>query len=272
MAFIQLRAFILLSSVLLAGNGLRAQDEPGCLDCHKAGEDSVVHAVFKTVHGSLNGGGSAACTSCHGPSEAHDRRGKKAPVDVSYGPLWTSDVEVRNASCQSCHDNGDQLLWVPINRTTLPVTTAISPISNRTSWRMAPIRSRCAWTATRRSAPNCSYLHATLLLKVKLIASIATTHTGALAMPRCARLRSMIIVSAVTRISAAHSCGSIRLQRRTAPCATDLMALLTNVYLPPEARPCVSNATQLPFTQAYPTAVRDWPVVAPTRTYWVRTV
>lgn len=112
MAGIMLRAFIVFSSVLLAANALWAQDEPGCLDCHKAGENSVVHTVFKTVHGSLDGGGSAACTACHGPSEAHDRRGKRAPVDISFGPLWTSDVESRNASCQSCHDNGDQLLWV----------------------------------------------------------------------------------------------------------------------------------------------------------------
>jgi DmsE family decaheme c-type cytochrome len=112
MAGNNLTACIVLCGMLLACCGAWAQHESGCLDCHEAGVDSPAHAIFKTVHGSLNGGGAAVCTTCHGSSEAHDRRGKKAPVDVGFGPLWTSDVDTRNASCQSCHDNGDQLLWV----------------------------------------------------------------------------------------------------------------------------------------------------------------
>ena len=107
----RLAAFIIYCCVL-SGSGAWAQDAPGCLDCHTAAAESEVHAVFKTAHGSPNGGGAGACTTCHGLSEAHDRRGKRAPVDVSFGPLWTSDVDVRNAVCQGCHDNGEQLLWM----------------------------------------------------------------------------------------------------------------------------------------------------------------
>jgi DmsE family decaheme c-type cytochrome len=107
----RLRAVFFLCGILSAG-GLAAQDAPGCLDCHTDDAGSPVHTVFDSVHGSLDGGGSAACTTCHGPSEVHDRRGRRASPDVSFGPKWLSDLETRNASCQACHDNGNQLLWV----------------------------------------------------------------------------------------------------------------------------------------------------------------
>jgi DmsE family decaheme c-type cytochrome len=106
-----LRVVLFLCGALLAIHGAWGQDGPGCLDCHKAGSDSPVHAIFNTVHGAVHGGGAAACTACHGASEAHDRRGKKAPPDVSFGPRWPSGVETRNASCQGCHQSGDPLLW-----------------------------------------------------------------------------------------------------------------------------------------------------------------
>jgi DmsE family decaheme c-type cytochrome len=106
------RAFIFLCSLLLTIATASAEDEPGCLDCHAADDASTVHLVFNTVHGSLNGGGAKACTTCHGPSEQHDMRGKKKPVDISFGPLWTSDVETRNGSCQGCHNNKEQMHWV----------------------------------------------------------------------------------------------------------------------------------------------------------------
>ena len=105
-----LKALILSCSLLAAGVAV-AQEEPGCLDCHEAEADSPVHAIFRTAHGQLAGGGANACTTCHGASEAHDRRGRKNPPDVSFGPQWTSPVEVRNAACLGCHDSGDQLLW-----------------------------------------------------------------------------------------------------------------------------------------------------------------
>ena len=103
--------FLIFCAALLGGNSANAAGEPGCLDCHQTDTDPTVHAIFNTVHGSLQGGGAASCTACHGASEAHDRRGKKAPPDVSFGPLWTSDAETRNASCQSCHENEDLMLW-----------------------------------------------------------------------------------------------------------------------------------------------------------------
>ena len=106
-----LRTILLLCTSVVA-LGLAAQEEPGCLDCHDDDAGSSVHTVFNSIHGTLGGGGSAVCTACHGASEVHDRRGRKAPPDISFGPKWPSDVETRNASCQGCHDNGKQLLWM----------------------------------------------------------------------------------------------------------------------------------------------------------------
>jgi DmsE family decaheme c-type cytochrome len=106
-----LKALFLLCYLLVATGSVSAWAEAGCLDCHTDDADSPVHAVFKTAHGSLNGGGAQSCTTCHGTSEAHDRRGRKNPPDVSFGPRWKSAVEVRNGSCLTCHEKGDQLLW-----------------------------------------------------------------------------------------------------------------------------------------------------------------
>jgi DmsE family decaheme c-type cytochrome len=115
MAGLRLKALFILGCSLLATGQLWAQDEAGCLDCHSKGADSAAHSINSTIHGSLNGGGSAACTACHGASKEHDRRGKKAQPDISFGPKWPSDPEVRSASCQGCHENGDQLLWTGSN-------------------------------------------------------------------------------------------------------------------------------------------------------------
>lgn len=99
-----------LCCALFASGRLAAQDAAGCLDCHSA-DDSSIHALFNSAHSDLNGGGSAACTACHGASTKHDSRGKKAPPDISFGPRWPSDLETANASCQGCHEKGTALLW-----------------------------------------------------------------------------------------------------------------------------------------------------------------
>ena len=106
-----IQPFLVMCIVMLAGPVL-AEDGPGCLDCHTADAESPVHVIFNSVHGNLMGGGAAACTACHGPSEAHDRRGRRNPPDVSFGPTWISELEVRNGACQSCHEGDKQLLWL----------------------------------------------------------------------------------------------------------------------------------------------------------------
>ena len=107
-----LQAVLFSCCTAFAGLAL-AEDEPGCFDCHTADSDSPVHAVFNSVHGNLNGGGAHACTSCHGPSEAHNRRGRRNPPDISFGPKWMSETSVQNDSCLGCHEQtGGKLLWL----------------------------------------------------------------------------------------------------------------------------------------------------------------
>jgi DmsE family decaheme c-type cytochrome len=111
MSGFRLQTALLLCLALLAGT-LAAQEEPGCLDCHTPDADTPVHAVFKTAHANLNGGGANTCIACHGTSEAHDRRGRRNAPDISFGPTWLSGADSRNGSCLSCHEKGKQLLWM----------------------------------------------------------------------------------------------------------------------------------------------------------------
>jgi DmsE family decaheme c-type cytochrome len=108
----RLNAAVLFCTALLLSVASWGQDDAACFDCHADEDDSPVHTVYKTKHGSLGGGGVAACTACHGPSEAHNRRGRRNPPDISFGPRWPSDVETRNGSCLNCHENNAQLLWM----------------------------------------------------------------------------------------------------------------------------------------------------------------
>lgn len=107
------RVFSLVAALALgvASLSLPAQDAPGCLDCHDAESDNALHNVFNSVHATTGVPGAALCTTCHGPSEAHDRRGRREAPDVSWGPRWTSDLSARNDACQSCHAADAQLLW-----------------------------------------------------------------------------------------------------------------------------------------------------------------
>ncbi|WP_170287410.1 DmsE family decaheme c-type cytochrome [Halioglobus maricola] len=90
-----------------------AQDEPGCLDCHAQEDSPELHQVFNSAHGDVNGGGAAACTACHGPSEAHDRRGRRVSPDISFGPKWGSEPAAQNDSCLACHEStGGKLAWL----------------------------------------------------------------------------------------------------------------------------------------------------------------
>ena len=84
--------------------------ERQCLDCHD--EDDAIHAIAGTVHGSLAGGGSESCTTCHGVSTLHKEKPAANPPDVSFGPEWPSDPEVRSASCQTCHNTGEHATWI----------------------------------------------------------------------------------------------------------------------------------------------------------------
>ncbi|QIB66370.1 DmsE family decaheme c-type cytochrome [Kineobactrum salinum] len=108
-----LRATLLLLALGLSAlcTGANEQSQPDCLACHTATADVAVHAVFHTVHGALDGGGAAACSACHGASEAHARRPTDAAPQVSFGPRWQAEAEARDGACLGCHAGGSALHW-----------------------------------------------------------------------------------------------------------------------------------------------------------------
>ncbi len=89
-----------------------AAAEPRCLMCHRATADEPVHAIFKTPHGQLDGGGAASCVSCHGASDDHQRGPARNPPDVSFGPKWNSPAEASNGACLTCHQKEDTMFWL----------------------------------------------------------------------------------------------------------------------------------------------------------------
>ena len=107
------RINLLCSAALVLGLVLAfsasAQD---CLMCHTAAADKAVHAVFMTAHGRLDGGGTAACQSCHGASPEHAAKPGSNPPEYSFGPRWAMPVETANAACLTCHRDDGQLFWL----------------------------------------------------------------------------------------------------------------------------------------------------------------
>jgi DmsE family decaheme c-type cytochrome len=102
------RTACLITLLCLAGVS-RAGDD--CLDCHLASADHPVLAILHTPHAALEGGGSAACRSCHGASEQH----RAAPTDnaptVSFGPRWPAAPAESDSACLACHGGGERMHW-----------------------------------------------------------------------------------------------------------------------------------------------------------------
>jgi DmsE family decaheme c-type cytochrome len=98
------------SLLLLVLSGAQAS-EPTCLRCHDASSNSPVHAIFQTRHGQLEGGGVAACISCHGDSSEHAASPTRDAPTSSFGPRWALPSDKANGVCLGCHQQ-DQMFWV----------------------------------------------------------------------------------------------------------------------------------------------------------------
>jgi DmsE family decaheme c-type cytochrome len=116
MTVISQKLTLVCLTLLLAGGALFAQaqqgSQTGCVDCHVKDLAPKIKHLANTQHGNLDPQGNSGCISCHGPSEAHKHSPVGSAPSVTFGPRWSSEPEVRNASCRGCHDNGDQLLWL----------------------------------------------------------------------------------------------------------------------------------------------------------------
>ena len=89
-----------------------AHSQPDCMTCHTAASDEPIHALFQTAHGRLNGGGMAACTSCHGSSDAHRGNPTNNAPDTSFGPRWEGAAADTNTACLGCHEQKQQMFWL----------------------------------------------------------------------------------------------------------------------------------------------------------------
>jgi len=104
---------LLATLALLPVRGTAAEEAgAGCLDCHAASADVAVHAILNTAHRNLEGGGEAACQTCHGESGVHSASPTDNAPDISFGPHWTSPAEARSGNCLQCHEEAGQLMWL----------------------------------------------------------------------------------------------------------------------------------------------------------------
>lgn len=106
----------------MSGPATAAEDEPleysregadTCLSCH---DDAASLAVFRTPHGmpgdarSPFGHGQLQCEACHGPGDKHSgrvRRNQVRPPIISFSDYYPQPVEVENALCLDCHNDGN---------------------------------------------------------------------------------------------------------------------------------------------------------------------
>lgn len=121
------RTGLLLAILLLQGLGLTAamaQSEPAsgysqagstlCSSCHDLGDQSPVHGMLSSVHGSGEAGTpmqQKGCEQCHGPSAAHTQAPTKVKPGVSFGPTWTDPVQQQNGVCLTCHEKNVAKHW-----------------------------------------------------------------------------------------------------------------------------------------------------------------
>lgn len=108
----KLVALLLTVLVSMFAAAITAQAAAPCLMCHKDSAEQPVHAIFKTPHGQLNGGGADSCVSCHGESKAHNRGPTNNAPDRSFGPRWPLAQSDANGVCLECHQKDSQMFWM----------------------------------------------------------------------------------------------------------------------------------------------------------------
>ncbi len=104
--------------------------DAACTKCHDEDQPYPVLRIGKTRHGVTADARTPTCTSCHGESEEHARRGKEdipPRPDITYSAMNTAvpgeervkdEVEYpaspaleRNSACLGCHQGGDRMFW-----------------------------------------------------------------------------------------------------------------------------------------------------------------
>lgn len=101
-----------------------------CTKCHDESEDYPVLAIAKTRHGVITDSRNPRCTSCHGDSTEHAKKGsdrKRPKPDITYRDTQTAvpigeriehdlgysltPIAERNEACLACHKGGKRMHW-----------------------------------------------------------------------------------------------------------------------------------------------------------------
>jgi len=104
--------------------------DAACTKCHDEDQAYPVLRIGKTRHGVTADKRTPTCTSCHGESEEHARRGKEdnpPRPDITYSAMRTavpgiervindvryspSPASERDAVCLDCHQGGERMFW-----------------------------------------------------------------------------------------------------------------------------------------------------------------
>lgn len=104
--------------------------DAACVKCHDEDQAYPVLRIGKTRHGVTADERTPTCTSCHGESTEHMRKGSDADrprPDITYSAMHTavpgeervsnevsypaSSAAERNGACLTCHQGGDRIFW-----------------------------------------------------------------------------------------------------------------------------------------------------------------
>lgn len=110
---------VLMDSAYLAAKNtaqIRAKKDAICTSCHDESEGKPILSIAQTKHGVKGDVRTPTCQACHGESTPHVKgksldgsKGRPAP-DVVYlkGSYKASSAQVKNDSCQTCHQHDDK--------------------------------------------------------------------------------------------------------------------------------------------------------------------
>ncbi|MDH5749080.1 MAG: DmsE family decaheme c-type cytochrome [Rhodospirillales bacterium] len=82
-----------------------------CTDCHDKKDDPKIFTIGKTKHGTRADGRTPTCTTCHGESDAHVKKPRRAGVDRKFGKGAQTPAKVRSETCLGCHAGAERMFW-----------------------------------------------------------------------------------------------------------------------------------------------------------------
>lgn len=124
---LQAAIVLLLTAFLLPGLASAAEEEEReyedllmegdnvCTRCHDDADNPKLMTIGATKHGTSADPRTPTCTSCHGESLDHrnnpDGTDERPLPDVTFKKNKHNSAVEMNASCEGCHQGGDNMFW-----------------------------------------------------------------------------------------------------------------------------------------------------------------